>query len=86
MKTPGIGRNDPCPCGSGKKFKHCCLGKESSKASGHGAAGISETLRSELEGRQFNSLEKVSDDILCHEYRVKALPLLGEAVQFSITR
>lgn len=20
----GIGRNDPCPCGSGKKFKHCC--------------------------------------------------------------
>ena len=19
-----IGRNDPCPCGSGKKFKHCC--------------------------------------------------------------
>lgn len=22
-----IGRNDPCPCGSGKKFKKCCLGK-----------------------------------------------------------
>jgi uncharacterized protein len=21
------GRNDPCPCGSGKKYKHCCLGK-----------------------------------------------------------
>jgi uncharacterized protein len=21
----GIGRNDPCPCGSGKKFKKCCL-------------------------------------------------------------
>ena len=20
-----IGRNEPCPCGSGKKFKHCCL-------------------------------------------------------------
>ncbi|EEU9328680.1 TPA: SEC-C domain-containing protein, partial [Escherichia coli] len=19
------GRNDPCPCGSGKKFKKCCL-------------------------------------------------------------
>ncbi|MDO4373433.1 MAG: SEC-C metal-binding domain-containing protein, partial [Clostridia bacterium] len=18
------GRNDPCPCGSGKKYKHCC--------------------------------------------------------------
>ena len=23
----GVGRNDPCPCGSGKKFKKCCLGK-----------------------------------------------------------
>jgi hypothetical protein len=23
----GIGRNDPCPCGSGKKFKKCCLEK-----------------------------------------------------------
>jgi uncharacterized protein len=22
--TPKIGRNDPCPCGSGKKFKRCC--------------------------------------------------------------
>ncbi|GAX91053.1 hypothetical protein EFBL_2713 [Effusibacillus lacus] len=21
-----IGRNDPCPCGSGKKYKKCCLG------------------------------------------------------------
>ncbi|MDR2180966.1 MAG: preprotein translocase subunit SecA [Synergistaceae bacterium] len=23
-KTVRIGRNDPCPCGSGKKYKHCC--------------------------------------------------------------
>jgi hypothetical protein len=23
----GVGRNDPCPCGSSKKFKHCCLGR-----------------------------------------------------------
>ena len=22
-ETPKVGRNDPCPCGSGKKFKHC---------------------------------------------------------------
>ncbi|MCZ2154947.1 MAG: SEC-C domain-containing protein [Bryobacterales bacterium] len=21
---PKVGRNDPCPCGSGKKFKKCC--------------------------------------------------------------
>jgi len=24
---PKVGRNDPCPCGSGKKYKKCCLGK-----------------------------------------------------------
>ncbi len=23
-KTPRVGRNDPCPCGSGKKYKNCC--------------------------------------------------------------
>lgn len=22
-----IGRNDPCPCGSGKKYKSCCMNK-----------------------------------------------------------
>ena len=26
-RTKKIGRNDPCPCGSGKKFKKCCLNK-----------------------------------------------------------
>ncbi len=25
-----VGRNDPCPCGSGKKYKRCCLPKEES--------------------------------------------------------
>ncbi len=24
VKGKKIGRNDPCPCGSGKKYKHCC--------------------------------------------------------------
>ena len=23
-ETPKVGRNDPCPCGSGKKYKNCC--------------------------------------------------------------
>jgi hypothetical protein len=30
--TAKVGRNDPCPCGSGRKHKRCCLGK--SDASG----------------------------------------------------
>ncbi len=28
-----IQRNDPCPCGSGKKYKQCCLKKEGPKRS-----------------------------------------------------
>lgn len=24
-RPPKVGRNEPCPCGSGKKFKRCCL-------------------------------------------------------------
>ena len=23
--APKVGRNEPCPCGSGKKYKHCCV-------------------------------------------------------------
>jgi hypothetical protein len=25
VRKPKVGRNDPCPCGSGKKYKKCCL-------------------------------------------------------------
>lgn len=27
VATVKVGRNEPCPCGSGKKFKKCCMGK-----------------------------------------------------------
>jgi methionyl aminopeptidase len=27
-QTQKIGRNDPCPCGSGRKYKKCCLGSQ----------------------------------------------------------
>jgi preprotein translocase subunit SecA len=23
LNVPKVGRNEPCPCGSGKKYKHC---------------------------------------------------------------
>ncbi len=28
VKKAKVGRNDPCPCGSGKKYKNCCLDKD----------------------------------------------------------
>jgi transposase-like protein len=31
-ETPKVGRNEPCPCGSGQKHKRCCLNKPLTKA------------------------------------------------------
>jgi hypothetical protein len=33
-----VGRNDPCPCGSGKKYKKCCFAKDEAKHSAELAA------------------------------------------------
>ena len=33
-KLPKVGRNDPCPCGSGKKFKKCCGRQANQQAAG----------------------------------------------------
>jgi hypothetical protein len=32
-----IGRNDPCPCGSGKKYKQCCITKSNATSTGMSA-------------------------------------------------
>ncbi|MBI5658428.1 MAG: tetratricopeptide repeat protein [Nitrosomonadales bacterium] len=41
-----IGRNDPCPCGSGKKYKQCCLKQQNvPAASAHESAPASQSLR-----------------------------------------
>lgn len=32
MKSAKTGRNEPCPCGSGKKYKQCCAGKTDAKS------------------------------------------------------
>ena len=35
-----IGRNDPCPCGSGRKYKHCCLpSDEAARGASRGEVG-----------------------------------------------
>jgi len=57
-----IGRNAPCPCGSGKKYKHCCLGKKDSPNS-IGKSIMAESkqqLQEELNRHEdFESLEEV---------------------------
>jgi tetratricopeptide (TPR) repeat protein len=47
IRKDKVGRNDPCPCGSGKKYKRCCLGQEETKL--HVSAP--KTMVTEEEGR-----------------------------------
>jgi hypothetical protein len=48
-----IGRNDPCPCGSGKKYKHCCLG---SKAAATNLTASKSETTSKSEAPSINQL------------------------------
>ncbi len=53
-----IGRNDPCPCGSGKKYKQCCAQAQQAPAhrptsSAAGAPQIAQALQAALEYHQF---------------------------------
>jgi methionyl aminopeptidase len=53
-KKPGkIGRNDACPCGSGKKYKNCCMGR---------ATPPPEALK-QIYQKRYNIRLKSSDDI-----------------------
>ncbi len=59
-----VGRNDPCPCGSGKKFKKCCEGKQAARpaASAPQAAGAGEGAREKvpLSPRELLALDPAS--------------------------
>lgn len=48
-----VGRNDPCPCGSGRKYKKCCLGKK----------GINLSKLKELATDKFRIQLKNEDDV-----------------------
>ncbi len=51
-----IGRNDPCPCGSGKKFKKCCMSGQATKTLLPGAQEVAEEIRKEFADRPAGSL------------------------------
>ena len=55
-----INRNDPCPCGSGKKYKKCCLEKHLSSVQPDGVVENFTEVRQLLEGKEFASLEEVN--------------------------
>jgi hypothetical protein len=60
-----VGRNDPCPCGSGKKYKKCCLGSEKTFMESQGTPNMStdllNKLKIKLEDTPFSSLEELNE-------------------------
>jgi hypothetical protein len=57
-----IGRNDPCPCGSGLKYKKCCADKtqDGAEPTGAGAGAAMDELKKILQGQNFGSLEEAN--------------------------
>jgi hypothetical protein len=53
-----IGRNDPCPCGSGKKYKKCCLDGETSWRQGIVNSDIEQAVKTTLLGAYDFIVEK----------------------------
>jgi tetratricopeptide (TPR) repeat protein len=59
--TTKIGRNDPCPCGSGKKYKQCCLRKEE-EAEHEALAALSQAQKNGSVG-SYSDLVKTVDQL-----------------------
>lgn len=62
---PPIGRNDPCPCGSGMKYKHC-HGRIGSAGGQSALSGASQEIAAEMARHEFPSLEAAQRHL--HEY------------------
>jgi tetratricopeptide (TPR) repeat protein len=79
-----IGRNDPCPCGSGKKFKHCCQDKE---AQAGGSAATTLGYAPSLAARQrLQALLVAARNCSDGGRWAEAIPLFGEIVRLDPTR
>ncbi len=60
-----VGRNDPCPCGSGKKYKKCCLNSNKTFNENQGTPNMATDLINELKGKlaatPFSTIEELND-------------------------
>jgi hypothetical protein len=54
--TNKVGRNDPCPCGSGKKYKNCCMLKEKEGAAAKYTLGGKRKFKAKVLNIQDKSL------------------------------
>ena len=74
-----FGRNEPCPCGSGKKYKHCCQGEVTTRG-GPAAAGSSPGLAS---SRELAALKRSANERFATERFREAIAPLREIVRLK---
>ncbi|KAF0218355.1 MAG: SEC-C motif domain [Geobacteraceae bacterium] len=70
-----IGRNDPCPCGSGIKYKKCCDGKQEAGEQPSGTGEVMGELRELLKGQSFASLEDANAFLRHHMQQRSQAPI-----------
>ena len=77
------GRNDPCPCGSGKKYKKCCMMKEKAKqqqeAALHAHQGAAEKAIAWLSKRYHDEIDAWLDETWFGDFDEEDLNDLSEA-------
>ena len=61
MKKPE--RNDPCPCGSGKKYKRCCMASDAKQYERAGLHYITTDITEEISDREFGSLAELQAEL-----------------------
>jgi hypothetical protein len=60
--SSNIGRNDPCPCGSGRKYKKCCLERQQDEGRREAAARRARERRNEVLGHALVWLRRHHED------------------------
>jgi hypothetical protein len=66
-----VSRNDPCPCGSGKKYKKCCIGKvlqfpipnSFEEKQSYSSNDFMEKVKKHFAENKFNSLEEMNEEL-----------------------
>ncbi len=60
MSNDSIGRNAPCPCGSGKKYKHCCMNNADGAANPPHISGVlPEDMKKYIESHPFANIHEL---------------------------
>jgi tetratricopeptide (TPR) repeat protein len=82
--TTRVGRNDLCPCGSGKKFKKCCEGKDARADMFYAGGWEPQPGGGKLQalaraGKEYWAAERYADAVTCYRELTRLQPTRAEA-------